>query len=41
MKRNPETLNLAMDYAAAMEAAAAYCAVAQPSIRTPEDAARL
>ena len=41
MKRNPEALNLAMDYAAAMEAAAAYCAVAQPSIRTPEDAARL
>ena len=41
MKRNPETLNLAMDYAAAMEAAAAYCAVTQPSIRTPEDAARL
>ena len=41
MKRNPETLALAMDYAAAMEAAAAYCAVQQPAIRDPEAAARL
>jgi DNA repair protein RadC len=41
MKRNPETLALAMDYAAAMESCAAYCAVTQPAIRTPEDAARL
>jgi len=40
MKRNPETLALAMDYAAAMEACAAYVAVTQPSIRTPEDAYR-
>ena len=41
MKRNPDTLALAMDYAQAMESCAAYCAVTQPAIRTPEDAARL
>jgi DNA repair protein RadC len=41
MKRNPETLNLAMDYAAAMEACAAYVAVKNPAIRDPETAYRL
>ena len=40
-KRNPETLNLAMDYAAAMEACAAYVAVKGPAIRDPESAYRL
>ena len=39
MKRNPETLNLAMDYAAAMEACAAYVSVKGPAIRDPERAA--
>ena len=41
MKRNPETLNLAMDYAAAMEACAAYVAVKNPAVRDPETAYRL
>ena len=41
MKRNPETLNLAMDYAAAMEACAAYVSVKGPAIRDPESAYRL
>ena len=41
MKRNPETLNLAMDYAAAMEAAAAYVAVNNPSVREPDAAYKL
>ena len=41
MKRNPETLALAMDYAAMMEAAAAYVAVTRPAIREPEAAFRL
>jgi len=40
-KRNPETLNLVMDYAAAMEACGAYVAVTRPSIREPEAAYRL
>ena len=40
-KRNPETLNLVMDYAALMEACAAYVAVKRPSIREPEAAYRL
>lgn len=40
-KRNPETLNLVMDYAAAMEACAAYVAVKGPAIRNPEAAYRL
>ena len=40
-KRNPETLNLVMDYAAAMEACAAYVAVKRPAIRDPEAAYRL
>ena len=40
-RNNPETLALAMDYAAAMEACAAYVAVNRPAIRTPEDAYRL
>ena len=35
MKRNPDTLALAMDYAAAMESCAAYVAVKGPAIRTP------
>ena len=39
--RNPETLNLVMDYAALMEACAAYVAVKRPAIRDPEDAFRL
>lgn len=41
MKRNPDTLALAMDYAAAMEACAAYVAVRNPSVRDPESAYRL
>ena len=41
MKRNPETLNLVMDYAALMEACAAYVAVKRPTIRDPESAYRL
>lgn len=41
MKRNPETLALAMDYAAAMEACAAYVAIKNPAIRDPESAYRL
>lgn len=40
-RHNPDTLNLAMDYAAAMEACAAYITVRNPSIRTPEDSYRL
>jgi hypothetical protein len=40
-KNNPETLALAMDYAAAMEACAAYVQVSKPAIRTPEDAFRV
>jgi len=39
-KNSPETLALAMDYAAAMEACAAYVLVNKPSIRSPEDAYR-
>lgn len=38
-RRNPETLNLVMDYAAVMEACAAYCEVKRPPIRDPETAA--
>jgi DNA repair protein RadC len=41
MKRNPETLALAMDYAAAMESCAAYVAVRNPSVRDPDTAYRL
>ena len=41
MKRNPDTLALAMDYAAAMEACAAYVSVKGPAIRDPESAYRL
>jgi hypothetical protein len=40
-KRSPETLNLVMDYAALMEACAAYVAVKRPAIRDPESAYRL
>jgi len=40
-RNNPETLALAMDYAQAMEACAAYVLVNKPSVRTPEDAYRL
>ena len=39
--RNPETLNLVMDYAALMEACAAYVAVQRPAVRDPEAAYRL
>ena len=39
-RNNPETLALAMDYAQAMEACAAYVLVNKPSIRSPEDAYR-
>jgi hypothetical protein len=35
-KNNPETLALAMDYAAAMEACAAYVQVSKPAIREPD-----
>jgi DNA repair protein RadC len=41
MKRNPDTLALAMDYAAAMESCAAYVAVRNPSVRDPDTAYRL
>ncbi len=41
MKHNPDTLALAMDYAAAMEACAAYVAVKNPAVRDPETAYRL
>ena len=41
MKNNPDTLALAMDYAALMEAASAYVAVNRPAIREPEAAFRL
>ena len=40
-RRNPETLNLAMDYAAVMEACAAYVSVNRPAVRDPESAYRL
>ena len=40
MKRNPETLALAMDYADAMESCAAYVAVSPPALRDPESTAR-
>ena len=39
MKNNPDTLALAMDYAAAMEACAAYVAVSPPALRDPESTA--
>lgn len=41
MKKHPETLNLVMDYAAVMEACAAYCEVKKPAIREPEKAAAI
>ena len=41
MKRNPETLNMVMEYAALMEACAAYVAVKNPAVRDPETAYRL
>ena len=41
MSKRNDTLNLAMDYAAAMEACAAYVAVQRPAIRDPEAAYRL
>ena len=40
-RKNPETLNLAMDYAAVMEACAAYVSVNRPAVRDPETAYRL
>ena len=40
-RKNPETLNLAMDYAAVMEACAAYVSVNRPTVRDPESAYRL
>lgn len=39
--RNTDALGLAMDYAACMEACAAYCAIKRPSIRCPEPVAAL
>ena len=39
--RNPETLNLVMDYAQLMEACAAYVAVQRPAVSDPEAAYRL
>ena len=41
MRKKPETLALAMDYAAVMEACAAYCEVKKPAIREPEKAAAI
>ena len=40
-RKKPETLNLAMDYAAVMEACAAYVSVNRPAVRDPETAYRL
>ena len=40
-RNNPKTLNLAMDYAALMEACAAYVAVRRPAVRDSEAAYRL
>lgn len=40
-RKNPETLNLVMDYAQLMEACATYVAVKKPAIRDPESAYRL
>ena len=40
-KRTPETLTLVMNYAALMEACAAYVAVKKPAVRDPESAYRL
>jgi DNA repair protein RadC len=40
-RNNPETLNLAMDYAQLMEACAAYVAVQRPAVHDPEAAYRL
>ena len=40
-RKNPETLKLAMDYAAVMEACAAYVSVNRPAVRDPETAYRL
>ena len=40
MKRDPETLALAMDYATAMESCAAYVQASRPLIRDPETAYR-
>ena len=40
-RRNPETLNLVMDYAQVMEACAAYCEIKKPAIREPEKAAAI
>lgn len=39
-RRNPETLNLAMDYTAVMEACNAYVAVSAPALRDPEATVR-
>ncbi len=41
MRKQPETLNLVMDYAQIMEACAAYCEVKTPAIREPEKAAEI
>lgn len=41
MRRQPETLNLVMDYAQVMEACAAYCEVKRPPIRESEKAAAI
>jgi DNA repair protein RadC len=41
MRRQPETLNLVMDYAQVMEACAAYCEVKRPAIREPEKAVEI
>ena len=41
MRRQTETLNLVMDYAAVMEACAAYCEVKHPPIREPEKAVEI
>jgi DNA repair protein RadC len=40
-RRNPETLNLVMDYAQVMEACAAYCEAKRPAIREPVGAAKI
>ena len=41
MRKHPETLNLVMDYAAIMEACAAYCEVKKPAIREPVTAVEI
>jgi DNA repair protein RadC len=40
-KRNPETINLVMNYASIMEACAAYCEAKRPAVRQPVKAVEI